>query len=78
MGLDSAIFWDKGTEVPSLQRDNETSLKSCHGTGWDGLGQSIKIWNEMQDRTITIYLSNPGRDAGRDNIDKNLKHFLTL
>ena len=29
---------DKGTEVPSMSRDNGTSSKSCHGMGRDATG----------------------------------------
>ena len=35
-GRDSATFRDKGTEVPSLSRDNGTSSKSCHRMGRAG------------------------------------------
>ena len=36
---DSAILWDKGTEVPSLSRGKGTSKKSCQGMGRAGTAQ---------------------------------------
>ena len=49
-GLDSASFWDKGTEVPSLSLDKET------------MGQAQNI---SKGRAKTA-CQNLGRDAGRD------------
>ena len=55
-GQDSATFWDKGTEVPSLPRDKGTTGQVQNlTTGWDGPGQPIKIWDRTQNRTITIF-----------------------
>ena len=40
MGRDSATFWDNGTEVPSLSRDNGTTGQAKNlAKGWDGPGQ---------------------------------------
>ena len=50
-GQDSATFWDKETEVPSLSRDKGTT----------GRAQNLATG---RDRTAC---QNPGRDAGRDN-----------
>ena len=47
---ESATFWDKGTEVPSLSRDRGT-------TGQDQNIATGRDWTAYQ---------NPGRDAGRD------------
>ena len=49
-GHDSATFWDRGTEAPSLSRDKGTvGQKSCQGMGlattakiWDGTGRITK------------------------------------
>ena len=43
-GRDSATFWDKGTEVPSLSLDKGTTGQALNlAMGQDGLGQPIKI-----------------------------------
>ena len=64
-GRDSATFWDKGTEVPSLSRDKGTTGQAQNlATGWDGLGQPIKIWDGTRDGTITIFLSKSGTGHG--------------
>ena len=43
-GRDSATFWDKGTEVPSLSRDKGTTGQAQNfAMGWDRPGQSVKI-----------------------------------
>ena len=40
MGRDSATFWDKGTEVPSLSRDKGTTGQTKNlAEGRDGSGQ---------------------------------------
>ena len=40
MGRDSATFWDKGTEVPSLSRDKGTTGQAKNlAKGRDGPGQ---------------------------------------
>ena len=42
MGRDSATFWDKGPEAPSLFRDKGTTGQAknlAKGLGRDGLGQ---------------------------------------
>ena len=37
-GRDSATFWDKGTEVPSLSRDKGTTRQAQNlATGQDGI-----------------------------------------
>ena len=48
---DSPTFQDKGTEVPSLSRDNKTSQISCQGTE---RARKAKIWDgtaKIRDRT---------------------------
>jgi hypothetical protein len=50
-GQDSATFWDKETEVPSLSRDKGTT----------GRAQNLATG-----RAGTAY-QNPGQDAGWDN-----------
>ena len=53
MGRDSAIFWDKGTEVPSLSRDKGTKGQAQNlATGQDGPGFQQAV---------------PSRDGTRDN-----------
>ena len=54
-GRDSATFWDKGTEVPSLSRDKGTTGQAQNlKKGWDRLGQPVKIqarpvpWEEFE------------------------------
>ena len=65
MGRDSATFWDKGTEVPSLSRDKGTMGQAQNlATGQDRSGQPVKIRNGMRDETITISLSNSGTGRG--------------
>ena len=59
-GRDSATFRDKGTEVPSLSRDKGTT----------GQAQNLA---KGRAGTITILLSKPRRDAGRDGT-----HYLQL
>ena len=45
-GRDSAIFWYKGTEVPSLSRDKGTTEQAENlAMGQDGSGQPVKIWD---------------------------------
>ena len=40
-GWDSAIFWDKGTEVPSMSRDKGTTGQAKNlAKGRDGLEQA--------------------------------------
>ena len=51
MGRDSATFWDKRTEVPSLSQDKRTT----------GQAQNLAMGRA---RTVC---QNPGQDAGRDN-----------
>ena len=66
MGRDSATFWDKGTEVPSLSRDKGTTGQAQNlAMGRDGPGHPVKIWDGMRDGTITIFLSKSGTE--RDN-----------
>ena len=63
MGRDSATYWDKGTEVPSLSRDKGTMGQAQNlATGQDRSGQPVKIRKGMRDETITISLSNSLRD----------------
>ena len=50
----SATFWDKGTEVPSLSQDKGT-IGQAQNLPWDGMG-----W----DGTVC---QKPGRDMGRVN-----------
>ena len=67
-GRDRAIFWDKGTEVPSLSRDKGTTGQAQNlAMGRDGPGQPVKIWDGTRDGTITIFLSKSGTGQGRDN-----------
>ena len=61
MGRDSATFWDKGTEVPSLSRDKGTTGQAKNlAKGQDGPGQpkfgtgragTVKIWDGTRDKT---------------------------
>ena len=53
-GRDSATFRDEVTEVSSLPRDKETSSKSCHGTGRNGIFDKLS-------RPV------PGRPAGQNH-----------
>ena len=65
-GRDSATFKDIGTEVFLLSRDKGTTGQAQNLTmGWDGPGQSVKIWDGTWDGTITIFLSKSR--TGRDN-----------
>ena len=49
---DSATFWDKGTEVPSLSQDKETMGQAQNlATGQDGPGQPVKILARTWDGT---------------------------
>ena len=42
------LFWDKGTEIPSLSRDKGTTGQAQNlATGWDGSGQPVKIRDGM-------------------------------
>ena len=64
-GRDSATFRDKGTEVASLSRDKRTTGQAQNLTmGWDGPGQSVKIWDGTRDGTITIFQSKSGTGRG--------------
>ena len=73
MGRDSATFWDKGTEVPSLSRDKGTMGQAQNlATGQDRSGQPVKIRKGMRDETITISLSNSLRDRTWDGTGKSL------
>ena len=68
--MDSATFWDTGTEVSSLSWDKGTTGQAQNlAMGWDGPGQSIKIWDGTQVGTIPIFLtkSGLGRGTGLDN-----------
>ena len=57
-GRDSASFWDKGTEVPSLFRDKGTIGQAKNLTkGWDGPGQPK---------------SGKGHGAKRDRAEKDV------
>ena len=51
-GRDSATFWDRGTEVPSLSWDKETTAQ---------------VQNLAMGRDEPGHCQNPGQDAGRDN-----------
>ena len=76
MGRDSATFWDKGTEVPSLSRDKGTMGQAQNlATGQDRSGQPVKIRKGMRDETITISLSNSLRDRTWDGTGKSLFFF---
>ena len=68
MGRDSATYWDKGTEVPSLSRDKGTTGQAQNlATGQDGPGQPINIRYGTWYGTITIFLSRSGTGQGQDN-----------
>ena len=42
MGRDSATFWDKGKEIPSLYRDKRTTRQAhYHAPGEDWPGQPV-------------------------------------
>ena len=50
---DSATFWDKGTEFPSLFRDKGTTGQAQNlAKGRDGPGQPVKIQDGTQDGTV--------------------------
>ena len=56
MGRDSAIFWDKGSEVPSLSRDKGTTGQAQNlATGWD----------ETEQEFDSLSRPVPGRPAGQ-------------
>ena len=51
-GVDSATFWDTGTEVSSLSWDKGTTGQAQNlATGRDGPGQPVKIRDRMRDGT---------------------------
>jgi hypothetical protein len=55
-GRDSATFWDKGTEIPSLSRDKGTTGQAQNlATGRDGTGRDF----DSLSRPV------PGRPAGQ-------------
>ena len=69
MGRESAIFWDKGTKIPSLSRNKGTTGQAQNlATGREGPGQPFKIQDRTRDGTITIFLSKSGtgHGTGRD------------
>ena len=63
----SATFWDKGTEVPSLSRDKGT-IGQAQNLPWDGMG-----WDSLSKAGTghgtgqsLFFCQNPGRDTGPD------------
>ena len=73
-GRDSATFWDKGTEVPSLSRDKGTTGQAQNLTkGRDGSGQPVKIRDRTRDRTVQDFdsLSRPVENCVYEKIQHN-------
>ena len=63
-GRDSATFWDKGTEIPSLSRDKGTTGQAQNlATGRDGTGRDFDS------------LSRPGTSRGTEMKGKALKKW---
>ena len=62
-GQDSATFWDKGTEVPSLSRGKGTTGQAKNiAKGWDGPEQpNFRMGRDSQ---------NLGRDAGQNGTEQ--------
>ena len=59
-GHDSATFWDRGTEAPSLSRDKETTGQAQNlATGQDWPGQPVKIWDGTRAGHIFSDLERP-------------------
>ena len=83
MVQDSATFWDKGTEVPSLSRDKGTTGQAKNlAKGRDGSGQqksgtgrarTAKIWDETRDKTRQ---SRKGRSKTEKECFKTEKDVL--
>ena len=71
MGQDSATLWDKGTEVPSLSRDNGTSSKSCHRIGQAGRDNLSKSGTGHKTGQSLFFCQYPGQDTGRDRTITN-------
>jgi hypothetical protein len=61
-GRDTATFWDNGTEVSLLSRDNGTSSKSCHGTGRAGTA-SQNMGRDMGRDRVLIFCHGTGREG---------------
>ena len=64
-GRDSAIFRDKGTEVPSLSRDKGTTGQAQNlATGLDGRGRAGRACQNPERGTgqSLFFCQNPGRD----------------
>jgi hypothetical protein len=69
-GRDSATFWDKGTEVPSLSWDKRTTGQAQNlVTGRDGPGQPVKIRDGTWDNH---YFSVKIRDGTQDGTRQSL------
>ena len=65
---DSATFWDKGTEVPSLSRDKGTTEQAENlAMGWDGPGQPKSGTGRDS--------QNPGRDVGQNGTEQKRKFY---
>ena len=70
MGRDSATFWDKGTEVPSLSRDKGTTGQTKNlAEGRDGPGRARTA--KIRDGTGRDN-QNPGCGTKRDRAKKDV------
>ena len=75
MGRDSATFWDKATEVPSLSRDKGTTGQAKNlAKGWDGpgkpkFGKGRAGTAKIRDGTGRDS-QNPGWDAGQNKTEQ--------
>ena len=59
-GRDSATFWDKGKEVPSLSQDKGTTGQAQNfAKGRDGQGQPVKVRDGTRDRTVQDFDNCP-------------------
>ena len=66
MWQDSATFWDKVTEVPSLTQDKgKTGQAQNLATGRDGLRQPVKTRDGTRDKTIIIFFLKIWEGTGR-------------
>ena len=66
-GWDSATFWDKGTEVPSLSREKgRTGQAQNLATGRDGRDSLSKSLTGHGTGQSLFFCQNPGQDARGD------------